>query len=79
MRGFWRECRRALATPGLPMALIVLGVTAGIQTHEGLPVDVLAATVGAAWAMVVIVLMLVLLRRIPRIRRRLDRKAHRGA
>jgi hypothetical protein len=76
MRGFWRECRRVLGLPGLLLVPLCAGVLAGIDTHEGLPLDLLAVPITAAFVLVVVVLFTVLMCRIPRVRRRLDsRKA----
>ena len=72
MRGFWRECRRVLGLPGLLLVPLCAGVLAGIDTHEGLPLDLLAVPITAAFVLVVVVLFTVLMCRIPRVRRRLD-------
>jgi hypothetical protein len=77
MRRFWRECRRVLAIPGLPMFPVVIGVVAGVDAHEGLPLDFLSALVSPVYSMVALVLTLVLMRRIPWVRRRMESKVHR--
>lgn len=78
MREFWLECRRALATPGVPTGPLAVGVVAGIDAHEGLPLDILSVLITATLVMVIVVPMLVLMRKIPWVRRRTDRKLHWG-
>lgn len=75
MRGFWLECRRVLAMPGLPMGPLAVGVVAGVDAHEGLPLDILAGPVTAAFVLVIAVLTLVLMRKIRWVRRRLDKRS----
>jgi len=80
-RRFWLDCRRALALSGLPVLPLGAGVVAGVDAHEGLPLDVIAALITAACVTMGVVLVLVLMHRIlwtrrlldPSIRRRMDR------
>lgn len=78
MREFWLECRRGLATPGLPMVPLALAAVAGIDAHEGVPLDILTALITAAIVAVLVVPMLVLIRRVPWIRRRMDTRMRWG-
>lgn len=45
--------------PGLPPCPLALGAVAGIDPHEGLPLDMLAALVTAAYVTIAIVVVLV--------------------
>jgi hypothetical protein len=79
MRRFLRECRDVLATPGVAMSPLVVAVVAGVDTHERLPLDVLSAVISAAFAELTLVLVLVLMRKIPWVRRRWGKRAGRHA
>jgi hypothetical protein len=61
--------------PGLPPCPLALGAVAEIDPHEGLPLDMLAALVTAAYVTIAIVVVLVLMHRIPWLRRRMLRRA----
>jgi hypothetical protein len=52
MRRFLLDCRSAAATRGLPIVGLVLAVLAGINTHRGVVLDILAALIAAClvWA-----------------------------
>lgn len=52
MRRFLLDCRRAATKRGMPIVGLVLAVLAGIHTHRGVSLDILAAVVVAClvWA-----------------------------
>jgi hypothetical protein len=72
VRGFWLECRRGLATPGLALGPLSVGLVAGMQAHDGLPLDVLVALGTAVFILLLVVPTVVLMRKIPWVRRRTD-------
>jgi hypothetical protein len=76
---FWLECRRCLATPNVPILPVGLGILDGVQAHDGLPLDIVTALGFATFGLVLFVLMLVLMRKIPWVRRRSDKKGQWGA
>jgi hypothetical protein len=55
-----------------------MGVVAGINTHAGLPYDSLNAIFTAVFVLVLTVSMLALMRKVPWIRRRMDRRTRSG-
>jgi hypothetical protein len=75
MHGFWLECRRVMAIRGLRRGAVAVGSVAGVDAHDGLPLDIVNALGTACFVMAVIVMLLLLLRRVPAMRRRLDRQA----
>lgn len=74
MRRFQQECVHVLATPGVATFPLVIAVVAEVDTHEKLPLDVLNAVFSAAFATMVLVVVLVLIRKIPWVRQRMDRR-----